>query len=78
MTKKNNFERTLAEIEAIVAEIEEGDMSLEDLVPKFKKASILIRECRAMLEKVEQQIEVIEKEADIKVKDDSDDDKISW
>lgn len=66
---RRNFEDSLVEIERIVEEIETGDLPLDEIVPKFRRATDLITECRSMLEVVQQQIQVIENEAKQKSKD---------
>ena len=66
---KKNFEESLNEIERIVSEIEDGDLPLDEVVPRFKRATKLISECRSMLEVVEQQIKIIESEAKLEQDD---------
>ena len=60
-----NFEQAIAEIEGIVEEIEAGELPLDEIVPRFRRATTLISKCREILSDVEQQIQVIEAEANI-------------
>jgi exodeoxyribonuclease VII small subunit len=58
------FETSLAELEAIVAKLETGDLPLEESLDLFEKGIKLSRECRARLAKAERRIEVLMKDAD--------------
>lgn len=59
-----DFEGTLSKIEDTIEQIESGQLSLEQLVGKFKQATDMIGDCRSMLSKVEQQIKVMEQDAE--------------
>ena len=43
--KKKNFEESLAELEKIVADMEGGEMGLEDMVAAFERGQKLVKEC---------------------------------
>jgi exodeoxyribonuclease VII small subunit len=58
------FETSLAELEAIVAKLETGDLPLEDSLDLFEKGIKLSRECRERLAKAERRIEILLKDAD--------------
>jgi exodeoxyribonuclease VII small subunit len=58
------FETSLAELEEIVAKLEDGDMPLEQSLELFEKGIKLSRECRERLSNAERRIEVLMKEAD--------------
>lgn len=69
MAKKNqtppkNFEEALAELEQILAEIEGGEVGLEESLLKYERGNFLIQHCRGVLNTAEKQIEVLSKSAD--------------
>lgn len=58
------FETSLAELEEIVAKLEDGDLPLEKSLDLFEKGIKLSRECRERLTNAERRIEILMKEAD--------------
>ena len=56
-----NFEEALAELEQILADIEAGQVTLEDSIVKYERGQFLIRHCRAVLGDAEKQIEKLSK-----------------
>ena len=63
-TPPKSFEDALAELEQIVAEIEGGEIGLEDSLVKYERGNFLIQHCRAVLGAAEKQIELLSKSAD--------------
>lgn len=59
-----SFEQSLAELEEIVKQLEEGDLELEESLKLFETGVRLSRECRERLTTAERRIEVLMKEAD--------------
>ena len=59
---EQDFESSLNSIEALVTEIENGKLPLDQIVGKFKLAIEQITRCRNMLNSIEQQIQVLEQE----------------
>ena len=59
-----NFEEALAELESILAQIEGGEVPLEETLTKYERGQFLIRHCRAVLTEAEQQIEKLSKGED--------------
>jgi exodeoxyribonuclease VII small subunit len=59
MTKKLKYSEALEELEDIVAEIEEGKISVDELSTKIERASKLIRLCKAQLKSTEEEVEKI-------------------
>lgn len=59
MTSKNdlNLEDALNDLERIVADLENGRLSLEESLALFEKGMKLVRLCGSKLEKAEQRIE---------------------
>lgn len=61
---EKSFEANLAELEAIVARLEAGDLPLEDSLELFEQGIKLSRECRERLAKAERRIEVLIRDGD--------------
>ncbi|HMO81927.1 MAG TPA: exodeoxyribonuclease VII small subunit [Pyrinomonadaceae bacterium] len=59
-----SFEESINELEKIVHQLEEGDLSLEASLELFEKGVKLSRDCRDRLTKAERRIEVLMKDAD--------------
>ncbi len=59
---KMNYEEAITELEQIVNEIEEGDISVDDLSEKIKRSSVLIKFCKQKLKSTEEDVEEILKE----------------
>ena len=61
MTEKN-FEKALADLENIVAKMEEGGLSLNESLALFEKGVKLARFLRGELDKAEKKIEILLKD----------------
>jgi exodeoxyribonuclease VII small subunit len=57
--KNQDFEQSLAALEALVARMEKGDLSLEDSLQAFEEGVQLTRECQARLQAAEQRVQVL-------------------
>ena len=57
------FEEALAKLEAIVEEIEQGKVGLEESIKKYEEGMALINKCRKILEQAELKIQKLQ-EAD--------------
>ena len=69
MAKKNqtppkNFEEALSELETILAEIEGGEIGLEESLTKYERGTFLIQHCRGVLTTAEKQIELLSRAPD--------------
>lgn len=53
------FEAALAELEAVVEQLESGELSLEDSLAAFEKGVGLVRFCNQKLNDVEKKIEIL-------------------
>ena len=62
-TKKFNLEKSLADLEALVDELENGDLPLEKAMKKFEEGIKLTRGCQAALRDAEQKVEILLKTA---------------
>lgn len=60
-TKKRrpDLEKSLADLETIVEELESGELSLDRSLQMFEKGIQLSRECQAALKKAEQKVQVL-------------------
>ncbi len=55
-----NYEVALAELEALVAAMEGGQLPLEGLLTSYRRGAELLQFCRTRLEAVEQQVRVLD------------------
>ena len=54
---KPDFEKTLAELEKLVSNLEKGDLSLDESLSGFKQGIELTRKCQSMLDDAQQTVE---------------------
>lgn len=61
MAKKKgvNFEDSLEELEGLVEQLEDGDLSLEESLAAFEKGVRLARECQDALKQAEQRVQIL-------------------
>ncbi|HTW48315.1 MAG TPA: exodeoxyribonuclease VII small subunit [Acidobacteriaceae bacterium] len=59
-----SFEESLTKLEEVVAQLERGDLSLEDAVRLFEEGSRLSVLCRQQLEEAESRVEILMKQRD--------------
>ena len=62
-TKPFNLEKSLADLEKLVEELESGDLPLEKAMKKFEAGIKLTRGCQAALKDAEQKVEILLKSA---------------
>lgn len=62
MSKAIKYEEAYVELQAIVRDIEEGEISVDELSVKVKRASELIKLCKAKLSETEEDVNQILKE----------------
>ena len=55
-----DYESAMAELEAIVAEMESGQMPLEASLAAYKRGAELLQYCRQQLADAEQQVKILE------------------
>ena len=58
-TPAPDFEASLAELEAIVEKLEQGELSLDDSLKQFERGVQLTRVCQAALTQAEQKVEIL-------------------
>ncbi len=61
--KSINLEKSLADLEALVGELENGDLPLDKAMKKFEEGIKLTRGCQAALKEAEQKVEILLKSA---------------
>lgn len=61
--KSFNLEKALSELEALVEELESGDLPLDKAMKKFEEGIKLTRGCQAALKEAEQKVEILLKSA---------------
>jgi exodeoxyribonuclease VII small subunit len=57
-----SFEKALAELESLVAKMEDGGLSLEQSLAAHKRGLELAKQCRERLESAQQMVKVLEGE----------------
>jgi exodeoxyribonuclease VII small subunit len=53
------FEKSLKELEALVAKMEQGNLSLEESLQHFERGIQLTRTCQQALKEAEQKVEIL-------------------
>jgi exodeoxyribonuclease VII small subunit len=54
-----SYEQAFSELEQIVAQMESGQMSLEDSLTAYKRGNTLLEFCQKSLANVEQQVKIL-------------------
>ena len=62
-SKSVNLEKSLSELEALVEELESGDLPLDKAMKKFEQGIKLTRNCQSALKDAEQKVEILLKSA---------------
>ncbi len=60
-----NFEETLRELESLVEQMEQGELSLEESVKAFERGIELTRACQKALDDAEQKVEILTRKGDV-------------
>lgn len=58
-----DFEKALAELEQLVEQMEQGDLSLEESLKQFERGIALTRACQQALQTAEQKVQILLNEA---------------
>lgn len=61
--KKFDLEKSLADLEGLVEELESGDLPLETAMKKFEEGIKLTRGCQTALKEAEQKVQILLKSA---------------
>ena len=57
--KLPDFEKSLVELEALVAKLEQGEVPLEEALQTFERGVALTRQCQTALRTAQQKVEVL-------------------
>jgi exodeoxyribonuclease VII small subunit len=57
--KTPDFETALAELEALVEKMEQGDLSLDESLKQFERGVQLTRACQLALREAEQKVQIL-------------------
>ena len=57
--RQPGFEQTLAELEALVARLESGELPLDQALAAFEQGVKLTRDCQAALQAAQQKVQVL-------------------
>ena len=57
--KSPDFEQSLAELEALVDRLEQGDVPLEEALKTFERGVALTRQCQTALRTAQQKVEIL-------------------
>lgn len=58
-TDSPDFEASLAELEALVERLEQGDLPLEEALRSFERGIALTRQCQGALATAQQKVEIL-------------------
>ena len=64
MSQIINYTEAFEELQRIVSEIEQGEISVDELSEKVKRAALLIKVCKSKLSTTEEDVNKILKELD--------------
>lgn len=57
--KKLDYEAAVAELESLVARLEQGDISLEESLKLYESGVLLTRDCQEALQNAEQKVQML-------------------
>tara|TARA_X000001036_G_C20591838_1_gene771138 strand:- start:1050 stop:1280 length:231 start_codon:yes stop_codon:yes gene_type:complete len=63
--KKSDIELTFERLESIIADMESGEVTLEQNLKMFEEGMKLIKECQSNLKKAEQKVENLIEESNV-------------
>jgi exodeoxyribonuclease VII small subunit len=62
MAKKATLEESFQQLETIIHDLQEGDMTLEESFKKYEEGMKLIKNCNSSIDKVEKKLIILEQE----------------
>ena len=62
MSKTKGFEQELQQLQAVVADLEEGELSLDDALRRFEQGVKHAARCRSLLQQAEARVELLLKD----------------
>ncbi len=64
MAKELKFEEMMKNLEAIVNDLESGEMPLDESLKKYEDGVKLLRQCRKRLDETKRKVEILVKKGD--------------
>ena len=64
-TAIEDFERSLSELEALVARMEQGSLSLDDMVKSFERGMTAYRHCQQALDEAQLKVDLLLREGGV-------------
>ncbi len=55
-----NYEKKLEELKEIVAKLEDGSASLDEMILLYERGTTLVKECEKILEEAEMKVSVLQ------------------
>lgn len=68
----SSYETAMTELESLIAQMENGQLPLEASLHAYQRGTVLIKYCQRMLEKVDQQVKVLEADGQLRALSQSD------
>jgi len=62
--RKPTFEEALTQLEALAAQIERGEIGLEESIKKYEEGMALVRKCRDILNRAELKVQALQERDD--------------
>ncbi|MFH1024462.1 MAG: exodeoxyribonuclease VII small subunit [Planctomycetota bacterium] len=63
-SKRKTFDEAMKELEAIVGELESGELGLEEAIRRYESGVAVLKECHRMLGEAGKKIEILTKDED--------------
>lgn len=63
---KPDFETAMVELEKLVEQMEQGDLSLEESMQQYERGVELSQQCQTLLETAEQKVQILTKNNQLK------------
>ena len=70
MAKTPSLEDTFAKLEDIINQMESGELTMNESFKKYKEGMELVKKCNSMIDKVEKEMVIINKDKDPEMIDD--------
>ncbi|MCH5267756.1 MAG: exodeoxyribonuclease VII small subunit [Lachnospiraceae bacterium] len=71
MAKKLSIEESFEQLDTLIGELQEGDLTLEESFKKYEEGMKLIKHCSESIDKVEKKLEIIEAQEDTDARGDN-------
>lgn len=65
MAKKMSLEESFEQLDTLIGELQEGELTLEESFKKYEEGMKLIKHCTESIDKVEKKLEIIETQEEV-------------